>query len=190
MNPARCHCATPRKRKAPTGSSVSGLMCRWAAGFERAYAIEDAGKLCSNSPTGSSKEKPVLSAIRYLQFRWFTAKVAAELKAQHNDPAFLSSLLTRPSNLDAIRQCRFGTKYWSLNVGPFLCAAAILATTLDDDDSPREFQILCGRMLADRLTKMQTDPNFVHRFGFQIYTLTNSLRSAAERLDLSGGATV
>ncbi|CAG4900123.1 hypothetical protein [Paraburkholderia gardini] len=91
-------------------------------------------------------------------------KVRAELKAQHNDQAFVDAAFNR---LDVVRELdgMRGSALARGKLGAFLIACKVLAINAADPDNDPMMQMLCARLLSARLQKARSNPGFYDAFS-------------------------
>ncbi len=95
-----------------------------------------------------------------LKLRLYLAKIQAELKAQYDDQQFVNLICQLSSNVEQLNVLREHAYYRKDRIAPFLAVCHILHESLLVDDLPLEVKKICAALLAQRLQKASTDPQF------------------------------
>ncbi|CAB3754912.1 hypothetical protein [Paraburkholderia humisilvae] len=99
-----------------------------------------------------------------IRARWFEARVRAELKAQHNDQAFVNAAFKRLDIAREMERMR-GSALARGKPGAFLIACKVLAINAADPENDPVTQMLCASLLSARLQKARSNPSFHDAFS-------------------------
>lgn len=95
-----------------------------------------------------------------IKARMYIAKVQAELKAQYADQAFVNRVCQLPENLKQLRVLREQAYYKKDRIAPFMNVCHILGESISSKSLPESDREICASLLAQRLQKASTDPQF------------------------------
>jgi hypothetical protein len=115
------------------------------------------------------------SVFDELRFRYFLAKVQAELKAQHYDQQFVDLVCHLPSNLELLMLLRDQPNYRKDSLLPFLAVCSILGASLSIEDFSKDVKMTCAELLEQRLQKADSNLPFKSRHETLLIHLENRL---------------
>jgi hypothetical protein len=95
-----------------------------------------------------------------IKARVYIARVQAELKAQYDDQAFVNRVCQLPENLKQLRVLREQAYYKKERIAPFMNVCHILGESINSDSLSEGDREICASLLAQRLQKAATDPQF------------------------------
>ncbi len=95
-----------------------------------------------------------------IKLRMFFAKIQAELKAQYNDQQFVNRVCQLPPTMRLIAESRDHVYFEGTKIAPFLYVLIVLGEAVTSDLLPEEDRNLSAALLADRLSKANSDPGF------------------------------
>lgn len=92
--------------------------------------------------------------------RLFFAKIQAELKAQYNDQQFVNRVCQLPPTVKLILDSRNKSYFKGTKIEPFLWCLIVLGEASTSNLLSSENRNLSASLLADRLTKSNSNPSF------------------------------
>jgi hypothetical protein len=101
-----------------------------------------------------------------LKLRFFVAAVQAELKAQHDDQAFVNQVCQSPENINHLRAARTDPYFPKGKIGAFMATCLVLAESMDSEELSKETKDICARLLVQRLRKAAANEQFRLRHLF------------------------
>ncbi|SAL28626.1 hypothetical protein AWB68_01405 [Caballeronia choica] len=113
--------------------------------------------------------------------RWFQSKVQAEIKAQHNDQAFVNTVFNRVDVLRELDRLRNDPVLARAKTGPFLAACKVLALNVAATDSEPIVQMQCANLLGERLRKARSNNAFYEAHKAFFSEVENLFHNAIER---------
>lgn len=95
-----------------------------------------------------------------LKAKIYLAKIQAELKAQYGDQAFVNKVCQLPENLEQLRVLCEQAYYRKDRIAPFLNVCHILGESMSSKSLSEGDREICASLLAQRLQKASSDPQF------------------------------
>lgn len=92
--------------------------------------------------------------------RMFFAKIQAELKAQYNDQQFVNRVCQLPPTMRLITESREHAYFEGTKIAPFLYVLIVLGEAANSELLREEDRNLSASLLADRLSKANSNPDF------------------------------
>lgn len=92
--------------------------------------------------------------------RIFFAKIQAELKAQYNDQEFVNRVCQLPPTMRLITDSREHAYFEGTKIAPFLYVLILLGEAVNSELLREEDRNLSASLLADRLSKANSNPAF------------------------------
>ena len=108
----------------------------------------------------SSAILALLKMFEVLKYRWYLARVQAELKAQYNDQEFVDLICQLPSNQEKLHHLHKHAYYRKEKIAPFMAVCFVLSESLESSVLPHDKKTICAELLGQRLQKISTDPHF------------------------------
>ncbi|EJU9841467.1 hypothetical protein P3553_15715 [Vibrio parahaemolyticus] len=90
----------------------------------------------------------------------FLSKVQAELKAQYDDQYFVNTVCQHPEILEQVLAIKDEAYYRKDNAAPFITVCFVLGEVAFSDNFSAEFKQIAISLLAQRLLKVENDPQF------------------------------
>lgn len=90
----------------------------------------------------------------------FLSKVQAELKAQYSDQYFVNTVCQHPEMLEQILAIKDEAYYRKDKSTPFITVCFVLGEVAFTDKFSAEFKQIAVSLLAQRLLKVENDPQF------------------------------
>lgn len=98
--------------------------------------------------------------FQVLKNRIFVAKVQAEIMAQHNDQHFVNHVCQLPQTIEQLAFINEHAHFRKEAVAPFIAACHVLCESLSLPEVSHQYKIICAGLLAQRLQKVSTNPQF------------------------------
>ena len=95
-----------------------------------------------------------------IKLRFFFAKIQAELKAQHNDQAFVNRLCHDPTIVKLIVGWRSDAYFEGTKIAPFLYTMLLLGAVANSKIFTEDDRNLAASLLADRILKTRSNARF------------------------------
>lgn len=95
-----------------------------------------------------------------LKAKIYLSKIQAELKSQYGDQAFVNKVCQLPENIEQLRVLREQAYYRKDRIAPFLNVCHILGESMSSESLSEGDREICASLLAQRLQKAYSDPQF------------------------------
>ncbi|EGQ8136991.1 hypothetical protein MZJ28_001399 [Vibrio parahaemolyticus] len=96
----------------------------------------------------------------FLKNGLFLSKVQAELKAQYDDQYFVNTVCQHPEILEQVLVIKDEAYYRKDKDAPFITVCFVLGEVAFTEKFPTEFKQIAVSLLAQRLLKVESDPQF------------------------------
>lgn len=114
----------------------------------------------------------------------FQMRVQAELKGQYEDQAFVNRICHAPDAVKEIYEISVNAYFKKDKVAPFLTACQILNLGMKNDAFDHKTRSACAALLAQRLQRVESNPQFRLRHLLIIGEFEERVRNwAAENVD-------
>lgn len=88
----------------------------------------------------------------------YQMRVQSELLGQCRDQQFVNLVCHRPDTVEELRSLRKNAYFRTDTIAPFIGACRVLLNALNDGELPLETRKICATLLAQRLARVQADP--------------------------------